>query len=228
MVGREGVEGRALIVAWVALTLPAVVACTAAVESATPAPTEHLAVASQSSVPRELLRYYAHDGAECLANARCPFQGASVPACGRLDAEPPTLDKVGKQIRVRGAAQAMPSRNTQQNCTSDKPCCQTVWGNLGVETKAGRVTLSATEGLPQLDDAYGCVGDRSALCCGFAAMGREVIASGTLQTFSYKNAANELQQGFVLMVGGFCQIGETNNDATNLSKINVASSFFGP
>jgi hypothetical protein len=94
---------------------------------------------------------------------------------------------------------------------------------MSLATPEGQVTLSSSDAFNALEDSFVCVGDKSAVCCGFAAMGEEVIAEGTLLEVSYEDRPGTLVRERYLHVTGLCQTNGVNHGTTNLAKIGVHS-----
>jgi hypothetical protein len=88
---------------------------------------------------------------------------------------------------------------------------------MSLETPEGRVTFSSSDSYNDLEDRFVCVGDESAVCCGFAAMGEEVIAEGTLRDLAFDDARGVHER--YLHVTGVCRTGVVTPRSTNLAKI---------
>lgn len=195
--------------------------CAAHVDVPEPqAPTEARADSGQSTLP-ETMQLYVPPGRPPLSSQACPFRGAPVPVCRRLDAEPVTVDKLNRSIRVRGTLATTPIGCTQRNCPSDAPYCNRVTGALLLKSPAGELILADDERPWTATSGLNCVGDASALCCGFSAMGEEVIAEGTLRAFDTEDAFGATQRLLYLQTTGFCRSREVNHETTNLSKLDM-------
>ena len=125
--------------------------------------------------------------ARCKANQRCP---AVEPIARCAGAESPRpfdaawndhLALVGQRITVRGHLVAT-GGCTEMGCP-DRACCNHCFGQVVL---AGSNARGATgnafrfvAGEPR-EGRFACTGDDSAMCCGFAADGREVVVTATL------------------------------------------------
>jgi hypothetical protein len=180
------------------------------------------AKSSQSTLP-QAMQTYVPPGAPGLASQACPFQGVAVPVCQRFDTEAATADKVGRTIRVRGALVAKPMSCTQRNCPSDAPYCNRIMGVLSLSSAAEPLILAEGDDSPwHAKSGFNCVGDASALCCGFSAMGEVVIAEGVLRSFDTREDLTGVTQRLLfLQTTGFCRFGEVTHETTNLSKLDV-------
>lgn len=125
--------------------------------------------------------------ARCKANQRCPAVEAIARCISRE--QPRTFDSawsehlalVGQRISVRGHLVAT-GGCTEMGCP-DRACCNHCFGQVVL---AGSDARGATgnafrfvAGEPH-EGRFACTGDDSALCCGFAADGREVVVTATL------------------------------------------------
>jgi hypothetical protein len=190
-------------------------------EGQVPLPTtEAWASASQSTLP-ESMQLYVPPGRPPLSSQACPFRGAEVPVCRRHDSEQATLEKLNRVIRVRGTLAAKPVGCTQRNCPSDAPYCNRVNGALLVETAGEALLLADGQSPWRAGSGFNCVGDGSALCCGFNAMDEEVIVEGTLRSADAENQSGAQQRLLYLQATGFCRSGEANHETTNLSKLEM-------
>jgi hypothetical protein len=179
------------------------------------------AKSSQSTVP-QAMQSYVPPGTPGLASQACPFQGAAVPVCQRFDTEAATVDKVDRTIRVRGKLVAKPMSCTQRNCPSDAPYCNRITGVLSLSGAAEPLMLAEGDSPWHAKSGFNCVGDASALCCGFSAMGEDVIAEGVLRSFDTRDDATGVTQRLLfLQTTGFCRSGEVTHETTNLSKLDM-------
>lgn len=129
--------------------------------------------------------------ARCKANQRCAAV-PTIPQCVQTES-PRSFDSawndhlalVGQRITVRGHLVAS-GGCTEMGCP-DRACCNHCFGQVVLAGSNGRGSTSNAfhfvAGEPR-ESRFACTGDDSAMCCGFAADGREVVVTATLTSAS--------------------------------------------
>lgn len=157
----------------------------AATATSAPAQPEVWATAAESTVPPLMLMKWIPNSVHPIKELGCSFGGAAVPVCTRLDAEPFNLSRVNQLVRLRGRMVTFGGMCTQRGCSDDAPYCNRFIGTAAIDVGPYRVMLEGELPRNPTQDPwpafYHCVGDRSAQCCGFDAMGEEILAQGTLK-----------------------------------------------
>jgi hypothetical protein len=169
-----------------------------AAPSAPAAQPEAWATADQSTVPPSAPNGWLPDRVHPIKERGCAFGGAVVPVCTRHEAEAFNLTRVGRLVRLRGLLVTHSGSCTQANCSAEAPYCNRLSGQASIDVGAYRVMLDGNLPPHPAPDAwpplYRCVGDRSAQCCGFDAMGEEILAQGTLKDINYTEDGVEHHQ----------------------------------
>ncbi|MFO0559101.1 MAG: hypothetical protein U0269_13890 [Polyangiales bacterium] len=126
--------------------------------------------------------------ARCKANQSCP----AIPAIAQCaaGAQARAFDAayndrhalVGQRVSVRGHVVA--SAGCTEMACPERSCCNGCFGTVVLVASntrgAGMRSFSFVGGEPS-DGPFACRGDDSAVCCGMAADGRELVATGTIE-----------------------------------------------
>jgi len=183
-----------------------------------PMPPEVWATGEQSTVPSLMLRNWIPDSVHPIKERGCSFGGAAVPVCRRLDAEAFSLTRVNELVRLRGRLVTFGEACTQANCSEARPYCNRFTGHASIDVGTYRVMLEADPPPDPPPDAwpplFHCVGDRSAQCCGFDAMGEEILAQGTLKDIHYTDDGVEHHQPSI-EDAHICRVAPAASSATN-------------
>ncbi len=173
-------------------------------------------------MPPDFYRNFHPSDGSCLAKSSCPFEGASVPRCASDASDDLERVATGKSARLRGTLSVMPfGRTTLAMCGEEHPCCNRYSVQMVLVAGGHEIALTESGKLGE-KDAFTCIGDMSAVCCGFAAIGDEVIIQGTMrETSSYGGnedpPVNHPLSAFELE--GFCRTSKTAALGTNLGRL---------
>ena len=127
--------------------------------------------------------------ARCKANQRCPAV-AAIAACGST-VQPRAFDAAwndrhslaNQRVSIRGHVVA--SAGCTEMACPDRACCNGCFGTVilvASNTRGAEMrSFAFVDGEPR-EGPFACSGDDSAVCCGMAADGRELVATGTLVT----------------------------------------------